>query len=885
MAGTSAPEIPECRDVSLVGERVARTIYTAHHDRLERPVAITVYPPLADPGDRERFDAAAAAAHRLGAHPSILALHEWGVGTDGTPWIATDTHVAEAADQLLVQHGPLDREQALQVGVLLAGAVETAHRSGILHGDIAPAQVVFGSNGEPLLAETGLTRFATLTGLDALMAPIRYHTPPEVLEGTAMSPATDVYSLASTIYALLTGRAPHEKPANITDSNASLLLRILQLPVPPIDRPDTPAGLDEALRAAMAPQAARRPQQAVQLGWALQDVQRRAGLGSTEPVLLDDAHLDRLARNGADQASATTSAVHASGGVTPRPVPDLWATGGEPPSPVAAPGGADEAPVFPQLTDAVPPLDVPDGAGTSPAEPGGALGAGPTVSDTPDTQDTSGGADHDQSAREGNADAAREPADHTPAAQADTVEAADAPASSSTPGPPAPDHTADIRPSEPLAPAAPLWQWSAPTTHPGPEPERPGAGGPPGPPSLPAWYTDPLPNQPGTRGHRPVADRSPPHPSAPSAFRAPSDAATPPPGDDAPWATRWNPLPTDAPRTCELGTPRPGHDQWPASGPHAGGDNGGPPDHPWPASDPVGPPTETPALDPTRPAGALGPGPPIPRSPAALGNDRPPLPRRGPFPATAPPPDPAVDAPPGGTARGPAAPLPRRTGTPGASARRRSSERSAAPGVPAPPPEASLSAEASNAGTGAFPGIAGGAGGRPGSALERARRARAGRLREGSTPARRALPAGRAGGSATGRDPSPTPARGVPAGVTRRVTRAAAPTADGAPGRVATGPPALPVIVLVVVVVVLALGAAWVIITGDEAPPPAQPDAPTGQGAGPAGDTAGSGSVERREASAIGVGNVTATATASAAQLAPEGPPSAGSTVRVIARS
>src|SRR5690606_12054830 len=117
---------------------------------------------LAGPAEREQFERAAAAAQRLGAHPSVLTVHAWGITDDDRPWVQTDTHVAEAADELLRQRGPLDLSHALQIGVLLAGAVETAHRSGIVHGDIAPSQVVFGANGEPLLAETGLTRFATL---------------------------------------------------------------------------------------------------------------------------------------------------------------------------------------------------------------------------------------------------------------------------------------------------------------------------------------------------------------------------------------------------------------------------------------------------------------------------------------------------------------------------------------------------------------------------------------------------------------------------------------------------------------------------------------------------------------------------------------------------
>ena len=286
MAG-SAPHIPGCRDLSLIGERVARSLFSAWSDAAGRPVTVTVFPPLSEGRTRAGFDQAAATAQRLGAHPSVLTIHGWGHAPDGRPWIVTDPQPPESVDTLLTMDGPLEVERALQVGVLLAGALETAHRAGIVHGDLQPDRLVFGSHGEPLLVETGLAAFAVFPGLGALNNPVRYHAPPEVLERTEVTPATDVYSLATTVYALLAARAPHQKPAEVTDSNASLLLRILQMSVPPIGRRDLPPGLEDALRGPLSANPSKRPQQAIEVAWLLQDVQRRAGLPVTEPVVLD----------------------------------------------------------------------------------------------------------------------------------------------------------------------------------------------------------------------------------------------------------------------------------------------------------------------------------------------------------------------------------------------------------------------------------------------------------------------------------------------------------------------------------------------------------------------------------------------------------------------
>ncbi|HZA00563.1 MAG TPA: protein kinase [Acidimicrobiales bacterium] len=359
MAGSPAPPIPHCRDLTSAGQRLAATLYHAHSERLERGVTVTVYPTAPDAGARDRFDTAARTAQRLAAHPSVVAVHDWGFDPEGRPWVVTDPQPAETLDTWLRSRGPVSVEEALRVGVLVAGALETAHRAGVVHGDLSPARLVVGPQGEPLVADIGLAEFATFPGLGALYNPVRYHAPPEVLERTAVSPASDVYSLATTVYALLTGRAPHEKPADITDSNASLLLRILQIEVPPIVRPDLPAGLENALRDALADAPTKRPQRALDLAWSLQDVQRRAGLAATEPVVLD------LSGGQPDPRLLPPA---------PRSTPASRLAPAERPAPPAPPPGAgpsrlepDASP--PSYTEPLPPEDPPpegSGAGERP---------------------------------------------------------------------------------------------------------------------------------------------------------------------------------------------------------------------------------------------------------------------------------------------------------------------------------------------------------------------------------------------------------------------------------------------------------------------------------------------------------------------------------------
>jgi hypothetical protein len=339
-----------------VGERLARTLFTGHSERLGRAVTVTVYPSLADTAPRQRFDEAATTAQRLGAHPSVLTIHDWGHAPDGRPWIVTDRIPTETVDTVLKSQGALDVERALHIGVLVAGALQTAHRAGIVHGDLSPDRLVFGARGEALVAEIGLAEFGTFPGLGALNNPIRYHAPPEVLERTGVTAASDVYSLATTVYALLAGRAPHEKPADITDSNASLLLRILQIEVPPIDRPDLPTGIGDVLRACLAHTADKRPTEVIALAWALQDVQRRAGLAVSEPVVLD---LDELPPGAAHPPVVSPTAGAPAPALPPvvRPPQAGWGSSadhGAGAAPAAAGGPIfDPVPVPPDL-DALP---------------------------------------------------------------------------------------------------------------------------------------------------------------------------------------------------------------------------------------------------------------------------------------------------------------------------------------------------------------------------------------------------------------------------------------------------------------------------------------------------------------------------------------------------
>jgi Protein kinase domain len=790
MAG-NAPHIPGCRDLSLIGERVARSLFSATSDD-GRPVTVTVFPPPGDGRTRAGFDRAAATAQRLGAHPSVLTIHRWGHADDGRPWVVTDPQPAEAIDVLLTMDGPLPVVRALQVGILLSGALETAHRAGIVHGDLSPAHIVFGSQGEPLLAETGLAEFAVFPGLGALNNPVRYFAPPEVLERTDVTPATDVYALGATVYALVAGQAPNQKPAEITDSNASLLLRILQMPLPRIQRDDLPAGLEDALRGPLAASPSKRPQQAIEVAWLLQDVQRRAGLAVTEPVVLD------LDGSGAPVPAA---ALGLATGPAPPPLtqrrgpgsPAPWAD----PSPGSAPGSAP-GPAAPAASPGpVPPASPTPPAPPAPLRPPGpppptvfpfaeGNGAPPPVPPTAPAGPTDDTADAPLWPSTWPAD---QPRGETPPWAAPPNGGAPV-GGGALPGPDAPTGgTVDATPPGDVrggdgGSIGDTGALGAPRGFGDDRPESaPPMFGPvvrpPELDELPAWYTDPLPNGPGAAGGAPWSEPPPPAPGPmPFAPDRPGNGNTPAFGTD-------ERLPGSGDELRSLFGQVVSDPSGSDGGADRGGDWGPPPAAAEP--DPLGPPEPRPPIDLSRLHAPLGPTPYLPSSP-----DRP-------------------DADPSGPRREP--PLPgapaardgRTTGEPPARLPRRHELQGWNTPVGA-------RGEATDVGIPIGPSGPSGPSGQSG--------------RSGRTVGHGSAAGGERGAGAAGSRPMPRQVAPAPGGTAGD---------DFGRGAAAAGPPALPVIILVVVAALLALGVAWLVLTGDDAEPRAS-DVPPEAGAG---DTSG----------------------------------------------
>ena len=284
----STPLVPGYRDLELIAHGGFSVVYRAFQETFNRTVAVKIVDvDLTDPGAQAVFWSECATTGRLTGHPNIVTLLESGLTTDRRPYLTVDYYErGSLADRLFVQ-GPLPVEDVLRIGVKIAGALETAHSSGILHRDVKPQNILVSQFGEPALADFGIAAFDDESASRVIGALTPVHAAPEILAGQPASRASDVFSLGSTLYFLLAGSAAHE--ARPGEELVVLQRRIVLEPVRAIHRNDVSPETVAVLQRMLAPEPDARFQTALDAGLALRELQRGLGLARTDLVVPDSS--------------------------------------------------------------------------------------------------------------------------------------------------------------------------------------------------------------------------------------------------------------------------------------------------------------------------------------------------------------------------------------------------------------------------------------------------------------------------------------------------------------------------------------------------------------------------------------------------------------------
>lgn len=234
--------------------------------RPRRQVAVKVLLRGLGADAQARFEHEANLMALLSNHPSIVSIYASGVAADGRPYLVMENCQARHLGNRMSR--PLQVGRALTIAIQIAGAVETAHRLGILHRDIKPANILFTEFGRPALTDFGIS---VVEGGHSSVAFSVAWAPPEQIENRPMGPSGDVYSLAATLWAMLAGR----RPFDVQGDNGSLAVsyRVLTSPVPKTGRADVPESLERILRTALAKRPEQRYASALEFARALQAVQ------------------------------------------------------------------------------------------------------------------------------------------------------------------------------------------------------------------------------------------------------------------------------------------------------------------------------------------------------------------------------------------------------------------------------------------------------------------------------------------------------------------------------------------------------------------------------------------------------------------------------------
>ena len=278
--------IPGYRGAVEVGRGGFGVVYRAYQPKFHRTVAIKVLTGAAvDSKTRERFDRERVAMGALSAQPNIMTVYDAGYTEFGHPFIVMEYTPSGSLADVMTTRGAFSAGEAVSIGARLADALAAAHDAGILHRDVKPENVMVSPYGEPMLSDFGIARMmtgaATRTGLVTASLD---HSAPEVLEGKRPTEAGDLYSLASSVYALVSGKAPFRKETD--ESLAPMITRIITSAVADLPSSVLPEPVFAELKRAMAKDPAERHGSARQFADALRSAAQVSGL-VLGPVVLD----------------------------------------------------------------------------------------------------------------------------------------------------------------------------------------------------------------------------------------------------------------------------------------------------------------------------------------------------------------------------------------------------------------------------------------------------------------------------------------------------------------------------------------------------------------------------------------------------------------------
>lgn len=281
------PSIPGLSYVRPLGSGGFAQVHLYEQDLPRRSVAVKVIDSA--PQGRDTFEREADAMAALSGHPSIVSIYQAGIALSGRPYLVME--YCPASMGALTKGRPAKLSEVLDAGVRLAGALETAHRAGVLHRDIKPSNVLLTTLGRPALSDFGIAR--PLHDSEVPSEEVAMSVPwsaPEVVRLTSSGTvASEVWSLAATLYTFAAGRSPFEESSRERNTRAKLIARIGKATILPIPGASGYGPFDAVLARAMRRVPTERYASMGDFGHALQELQRGYGFDVTPLEIVADA--------------------------------------------------------------------------------------------------------------------------------------------------------------------------------------------------------------------------------------------------------------------------------------------------------------------------------------------------------------------------------------------------------------------------------------------------------------------------------------------------------------------------------------------------------------------------------------------------------------------
>jgi serine/threonine protein kinase/tetratricopeptide (TPR) repeat protein len=213
-ASSNAParlRIGKYEIVKPLGRGGMGAVYQAFDPVLEREVALKVMLPetAGDPEQKQRFEREARAIARL-SHPGIVTVFDLGYHTDGSPYIVMELLKGRDLHAGLRETPPLSLREKVSIVIQVLDGLGHAHKAGIVHRDIKPANVFLTEEGAARIMDFGIAFWTSSGGTSRTVLGTVAYMSPEQVRGERVDGRSDIFSVGTLLYEVLTGRRPFD---------------------------------------------------------------------------------------------------------------------------------------------------------------------------------------------------------------------------------------------------------------------------------------------------------------------------------------------------------------------------------------------------------------------------------------------------------------------------------------------------------------------------------------------------------------------------------------------------------------------------------------------------------------------------------------------------